>query len=59
MRLDLSQPQGGSLTVVVSNRSGTLEGNVESNRAGLQVFAIAEGNPWWSKAAVNRRPGTV
>ena len=52
MRVDLSQPQAGSLTVVVSSRSGALEGNVESNRSGLQVFAIAEGNPWWSKTAV-------
>jgi protocatechuate 3,4-dioxygenase beta subunit len=57
LRLDLSQSQGGSLTVVVSNRSGTLEGTVEGNRPGLQVFAIAEGNPWWSKAAVTGEQG--
>ena len=53
MRLDLLQPQGGALTVVVTSRGGAMAGNVESNRAGLvQVFAIAEGNPWWSRTAV-------
>lgn len=57
MRLDLSQPQAGTLTVVVSNHGGALEGNVESNRAGLQVFAIADGNPWWSKTAVTSDNG--
>jgi hypothetical protein len=52
LRLDLIQPQAGALTVVVSSRGGALAGNVESNHAGLQVFAIAAGNPWWSKTAV-------
>jgi len=46
------QPQAGTLTVVVSRRGGTLTGNVESNRAGLPVFAIAGATPGWSKAAV-------
>lgn len=52
MRLDLLQPPSGALTVVASSRGSALVGNVESDRAGLQVFVIAEGNPWWSKAAV-------
>ena len=57
MRLDLSRSQAEHLTVVVSSRSGALEGNVESNRAGLQVFALAEGNPWWSKTVVTGERG--
>jgi len=57
MRVDLMQPQAGVLTVVVSSRGGALEGNVERSRAGVQVFAIAEGNPWWSKTAVTGNQG--
>lgn len=57
LRLDLSQPQAGQLRIVVSSRSGVLEGNVESQRAGLAVFALAEGNPWWSKTTVTDERG--